>query len=252
MSTLTAAVLAWNLVAFGLHALAPFRLVDADPQRRRLWALAAPVLLGTSAVLTFFAVARRPDEALAWGLTDPLHGSLPARLLAVVLAAVVLTDVLVACGWRRLEPAGWRLAGSLGVVGALAHAFGSELLRIGWGPAAPLPWLAAATLLRLPLSLAAAELALGPPRLWVPLAGPGLVAATRLWPASARGALGTDTLTLIAAAVLLVAARFVPPALRRAAGVAGLVLAVLFLARAAEVSRILGGSGTLPELLGGP
>lgn len=248
-----AAVLALNLLVFGAHAVVPFRLARAEAPRR-LWAYAAPAALFAALLATLAAVARRPDEAVAWGLTHPLTGSLPARLIAVAVAALVLGDLVVAAGWRRLEPAGWRALGALGALGVAAHGLGSELLRIGWGPAGPgLPLLFAAAALRLPLALAAGELVAGGPRLWTPLAGPALVAAARLWPAALRGGLAADRLTLAAAALLLLAAPFVPRRLRRAAGFAGLLLAVLFLARAGEVSRVLGtGERVAPELLAPP
>lgn len=245
-----AAALAFNLLVYGAHAVAPFRLAGAELDRRRLWALAAPLALLASFIVTVAWVARRPDEAIAWGLTDPLAGSLPARLIAVALAGLALGDLVAAAGWRRLEPAAWRVLGALGVVGALFHALGSELLRTGTGPAGgSLAALVAMVLLRLPLTLAAGELVAGGPRLWVPIAGPALVAAVWIWPSALRAALGADRLTLFAAAALLLAARFVPPSLRRAAGWAGFALAALFLARSAEVSRILGATERLPGIL---
>jgi hypothetical protein len=249
-----ALALALNLVVLGAHAVLPFRLSgDGDPRRRRLWALAAPAALLGVCLATALRIAARPDDAIAWGLTHPLAGSLPARLIAVALAALVVADLVLAAGWRRLEPAGWRVVGALGALAVLAHALGAELLRIGWGPApSSLAALVAAAALRAPLALAAGELVVGAPRLWTTLAGPALVAAARLWPAELRAPLAGDRPTLAAAAVLLVAARFVPLALRRVAGAAGLALAVLFLVRAAEVSRILGGVERVPGWLGVP
>jgi hypothetical protein len=247
-----AAVMAFNLVVFGAHAVVPFRLATAGEAWRRSWALAAPLALVASFIATAAAIARRPDEAIAWGLTHPITGSQPARMIAVVLAALLVADLVAAAGWRRLEPAAWRVLGALGVLAALLHTLGSELLRIGWGPGAAQSVLLAGVALRLPLALAAGELVAGPPRWWVPLAGPALVAATRLWPVSLRVSLADDRLTLLVAALLLVAARFVPVSLRRVAGLAGLVLAVLFLARAGEVSRILGGTERVPAMLLAP
>jgi hypothetical protein len=250
---LTASVLALNLVVLGAHAIVPFRLATAEPARQRLWALGAPAALLAAFLATLTAIGRRPDEAVAWGLTLPWHGSLPARLIAIVLVALLLADLVAAVGWHRLEPGGWRLVGTLGALAVLAHALGAELLRIGWGPApVALAALLAAAALRAPLALAAGELVAGAPRLWTPLAAPALVAAARLWPGELRAALAADRPTLAAAALLLLAARFVPPRLRRAAGFAGVALAVLFLARAAEVSRVLGGTERIPGWLGIP
>jgi hypothetical protein len=240
--------LALNLLVFGAHALAPFRLARADEPARRLWALAALPALLAAFLATAALVALHPDDALAWGLVDPLGGSLAARLLAVLLAALALCDLLVAIGWRRLEPEAWRLAGAFGVAGVLAHAVGSELLRTGWGPApASGALFFAAVLLRMPLALAGGELVTGPPRVWCPAAGPALLLAAALWPDALRAELGWEFSVLVAAALVLVLARFVPPRFRRAFGAFGFALAVLFLARAAELARALGVHDALPE-----
>jgi hypothetical protein len=253
MSALGALVLAWNLAVFGAHALLPFRLAAGAGEARRRWALAAPVALVAAVLATAALVARRPDEAAAWGLGGPVTASPLAAVVAVAIGALLVTDLVVLAGWRRLEPAAWRLAGALGVAGAVAHAFGSELLRAGWGPApGDLPRLLLLVALRLPLALVPAELALGRPRRFTPLAGPALVVAVALWPAAARAALGGALATLAAAALLLVLARFLPERLDRAAGWAGFALAVVFLARAAEISRVLGARERVPEILLGP
>ena len=250
MSILGALVLAWNLAVFGAHALLPFRLADADDVARRRWALAAPVALATAILISIAAIANRPDEAAAWGLPSPFAGSPLVSFVAVAIGALLVADLVVALGWRRLEPAAWRMAGALGLVGAAAHAFGSELLRAGWGPApSGLAILGAIVVLRVPLALAAAELALGRPRLFAPLAGPALLGMVALWPQATRAAMGRETLTLVAGALLLALSRFLPERFRRLAGAAGFALAVLYLARAAEVSRVLGGHQFLPESL---
>ncbi len=246
---LVAAVLAFNLLVFGAHARLPFRLAGGEERSRRAWALAAPPALLASLLLTGAALARQPDAALAWGMTGPLAASMPARLIALVMLALLLADVVVAVGWRRLEPAGWRILGALGLLGAMAHAFGAELLRVGWGPVAGLVLLLAAAALRLPLALAAAELAAGPPGRASLAAGPALALAFLLWPETLRRTLRPELATLAAAVLLLVAARWTPAKLRRATAVAGLLLAVFFLARAADLSASLGQRETLPASL---
>jgi hypothetical protein len=247
---LAAAVLVLNLVVWGAHALLPWRLARSEGRGPRLWpALALPAVglsfAGTAAVLRF-----DPDPAVAWGLTGFADGAPAARVLAVLALAATLADCVLLVGGPRVEPRGWWLAGALGVAALAGATLGSELLRIGWGPVPRPVALYAAAALRLPLALAAAELAAGAPRLWTPVSGPGLLAAWLLWPLALRRALGADLLTLLAAAALLVAARFVPARWRRAAGIAGLLLAVLFLTRAGAVSAILGDRDQLPvELL---
>jgi hypothetical protein len=253
VAALAAAVLALNLWVWGAHALFPWRLAAdaAEPRHRRLWSAAALPALGLSLAATLVALRLDPDPAVAWGLSGFLDGAPVARVLAILAASSALVDGVLLVGAERLEPRGWRIAGAVGVAGLAAATFGSELLRIGWGPVPGPLALYAAAALRLPLALAAAELSVGAPRLWSALAGPGLAGAFLLWPAALRRALALDLLTLGAAVALLVAARFVPARWRRAAGVAGLVLAVLFLARAGTLSAILGGGDQLPvELLG--
>lgn len=253
MSLLGALLAAWNLVVFGLHVLAPWRLADGSEGRRRQWALAAPAALVAALLWSIVHVARQPDEAAAWGWGLPFGASPVSAFLLVAVGALLLTDLVVAAGWSRLEPAAWRTAAAIGIVGAAAHALGAELLRAGWGPApASGVELSALIALRLILALAAAELALGSPRRWTPIAGPALLGILALWPHAQRAALRRETLTLLAAALLLVVARLVPPRWRRTTGALGLALALLFLERAAEVSRILGSGERLPDSLLAP
>ncbi len=222
-------VLTLNLFVWGMHALVPWRLAAAEPRWRRTWALG-----GT------------PDAAVAWGMTDPIDGALPARLVALAVVALALVDVVVMVGKERFGRFEWRLVGLFGLLGLAIATLGSELLRIGWGPI-PRPsalWLALA--LRLPLALAAGELASGSARIWTLIAGPALAASVWLWPPTLRAHLGPDLLTLGAAVGLLVGARFLPERLGRAAGLAGVALAALFLTRAAVVGAILGGGENLP------
>jgi len=118
-----------------------------------------------------------------------------------------------------------------------------------------LPSLAAlltAAALRLPLTLAGGELIAGSPRVWVPVAGPALWLATRLWTPAMWHGLGGARWTLVAAALLLLLSRFAPPSLRRPCGIVGLALAAVALARSAEVARILGGHETIPDVLINP
>ncbi len=251
MSTLVIVTLALNLAVFGTHAIAPFRLARSGARARHLWArLALPSLLA-ACVVTLAGVWLRPDAASAWGLDDPIHGSFLARLIELAVFALALCDLIVAAGWRRLEPFAWRIVGVFGLLGAVAHALGSELLRLGWAPAPPNAELLAAAALQIPLALAAGELLASRPRFWCPLAGPALVAAAGL--TFGFGAtLGGAWWTLLAAALLLLLSGFAPPDLRRLTALAGLALAVLYLARAVEIARVLGAHLQIPDALLGP
>jgi hypothetical protein len=252
MTPLTLLVLAVNLLVFGAHAILPFRLATGAERVRRRWAVVALPVLLAALVGTAVALLRRPDEAIAWGLVDPIRGSTPARLISLAVAALVLADLLLAVGWRRFEPAAWRVLGALGLLAAAAETFGSELLRNGWAPLPSLVALFAAAALRLPLTLAGGELLAGTPRLWAPVAGPALFLAARLWTPAMWSGLGNARWTLAAAALLLLGSRFAPQSLRRACGAAGLLLAVIVLARSAEVGRILGSHETVPDVLVSP
>lgn len=243
-------VLLVNLLVWGLHARLPWQLGDGDPRWRRVWALSALPALGLSVSLTLLSIGGAPDAAVAWGMTDPLTGALPARLVAVAVLALALVDVVLLLGKERFGPFEWRLVGAFGVLGLATATLGSELLRIGWGPVPGRGALWLAIALRLPLALAAGELVAGKARLWTLLSGPSLAAAVALWPPTLRASLGADWLTLGAAVGLLLVARFLPGALGRGAGLAGVALAALFLVRAAELGSILGGGENLPlELL---
>ena len=246
------AIAALNLVVFGLHALWPLRLArsagaspgaagdDPAERARRLWAAVAPLALVAAAMATVWAIGRRPDEAIAWGMTGVVEGSLPTRLIALAVAAALASDVLVFFAWPRLEPNAWRFHAAIGALALAAQALGAELLRIGWGPWSGTAAIFVAAALRALLALAAAEVALGPPGKLTLAAGPALLALFVVWPQELRGALRADLFTLGAAIALLVVARYAPVSLRRAAAVAGLLLALVFLARSAELSSVFG------------
>lgn len=237
---MSALVLLVNLAVWGAHALMPFRLAGAGEGARGLWARVALAAAGLSLLATATALARDPDPAAAWRLHEPFGASRLALAIGLGLLGATLADLVGALGWRSFEPAAWRAWGALGSLGLAAATFGSELVRIGAGPVPGDGALAAATLLRLPLALAAAEALAGPPRWATPLAGAALPLAVLAWPEALRAVLGADRLTLAAAAALLLSARFLRERPGRFAAVAGIVLAALFLARAGDLSQALG------------
>ena len=100
----------------------------------------------------------------------------------------------------------------------------------------------------MPLALAAGQAAAGPVRGWATLAGAALPFTLLGFSAPVVATLGADLLTLGAAALLLVAARFLPLSLRRPAVVAGVLLAALFLDRASDLSAALEPASTIPDL----
>lgn len=246
---MSALVLLINLAVWGAHALLPFRLARGGEAARGLWARVALPAAGLALTATAAALARHPDPAAAWGLHELLQGSRPALVVGLGLGATLLADLVGVLGWRRLEPAAWRVWGALGALGLASATIGSELVRIGAGPVPAVTALLGAALLRAPLALAAAETLAGAPRWAAPAAGATLPLAVLLWPEALRAVLGADRLTLAAAAALLVVARFLPERLRRPAAAAGILLAALFLARAGELSQALGaveGAAGLP------
>lgn len=247
---LTFATLAVNLLVFGAHALLPLRAARGDAAVARLWSRAALPALGLASATTLFALRRAPDAALAWGITGPLTGPLALRLLLVAFVALVAADLLALVGGDRLGRREWLVIGVFGALALVLVTWVSEMLRFGAGPV-PMPGpLLAGALLRVPLALAAAELAVGRPRLFTLLAGPALLVAVPLWPLAHRAALGVDLLTLASGAAVLAGSRALPARLGRLAGVAGLLLVTLFLARSVRVAETLGTSDHLPvELL---
>ena len=241
-------LLGWLLLAWGAQAVVPWRLAasraDLTPERRqrvRPWAVALLPLLAAGALAAFAYANRHPDAALAQGLY-PLSASRLGLLLAVLLAALALVDLVAAGAGRGFEPAAWRLAAGFGLTFLLAASLAGELLRIGEGPESDLIPLLVLAGLRLLLALAAAEtLAPGRPLL-APFAGIALPLYVLLLPARLARALwgGPAAFTLLAAAVLLLAARWLPASLRRLALGAATLLAGLLLAQAALLSQRLG------------
>lgn len=255
---MTALALAFQLLVLGLHVVLPWRfaglpgeppagLPAGAPDRKRLWALVATPLLLAAGVAALVSVDARLDAALAWGLSWPPR-SIPALAVVCTGVAVALSDLLLVAGFRKLEPAGWRLAAGLGLMLLAAASFAGELLRLGRGPAVGLAGLLLAALARLPLALAAGEAASGPVRWLATLAGALLPLSLLGLAAPLRAAVGADLLTLGSATLLLVAARFLPLSLRRPAVFAGVLLAALFLDRTADLSFALEPASTIPDL----
>ncbi len=237
-------LLGCTLLAWGAQAVVPWRLGNLAPERRqrlRPWAVALLPLLAAGALAAFAYANRHPDAALAQGLY-PLSASRTGMLLAVLLAALALVDLVAAGAGRSFEPAAWRLAAGFGLTFLLAASLAGELIRIGEGPESALIPLLVLAGLRLLVALAAAE-ALAPGRpLLAPFAGGALPLYVLLLPARLARALwgGPAAFTLGAAAVLFLAARWLPASLRRPTLGAATLLAGLLLAQAALLSQRLG------------
>jgi len=262
---MTALALTLQWVILGLHALVPWRLARFAPpaaeaaalpagppadssDRRQLWALVATPLLLAAALAGLFTVGARLDAALAWGLSWPPR-SLPALALVAAGLAVGLSNLVLLAGYRKLEPAGWRIAAGLGAALLVAASLAGELLRLGRGPAAGLSGIAIAALIRVALAFAAGEAAAGPARGFATLAGAALPLSLIAFSVPVRATLGPDVITLGAATLLLLAARFLPLSLRRPAALAGVFLAALFLDRTGDLSTALEPGSTFPDLL---
>jgi hypothetical protein len=234
-------LLGWLLLAWGAQAVLPWRLAGLDVERRRPGALALLPLFLTGALAAFFYVLRHPDPAIVQHLY-PLGASRVGRALAVLFFAMTVSDLLLFLGWRRLEAAGWRIAAGFGLVFLLVATWAAELMRVGEGPeSAAVPFLAMVALRALAALGAAEALAPGPPLLAV-AAGPGLLLYGFLLPAQLAQVLGTrgQWLTLAAATLLLLGARWFPARLRRPALLGATLLAGLYLGQAARISQELG------------
>jgi hypothetical protein len=234
-------LLAAVLFAWGTQATVPLKLPGASPAARRLWAYAALPLLVAGALAATAYVRLHPEAAVAQGLF-PFLASKPGRVLAILLAALFLADLVTAFGWRRLEDSGWRIAAGFGLAGLAAASWVGELVRTGEGPPSPGSALAAAAACRLLLALAAGEIVSPGRPLFAAAAGLALPVYWLVLPAplSADLAQGRQQVALGAAALLLLAARWVPAVLRRPTLAAGVLLASLFLARVATRSQFLG------------
>lgn len=241
-------IMAWVLFAWGTQAAVPWRLAGAEPRARRLWTFAALPLLALGTLAAFWYVEGHPDAAIAPGLY-PLRSSRPGRALLTLLPATALAGLVTAAGWRRMEAAGWRIAAVLGFAFLAAGSWAGELVRTGEGPASAPPVLALLVTCRLTLALAAGEIAAPGRPLAAVLGGLALPLYWLLLPFELADLLAGkgQRITLGAAAVLLLAARWVPPRLRRPTLAGGILLAGLFLARAADLSQSLG-SPALPPL----
>ena len=259
---MTALTLALQWVILGMHVLVPWRLarlaattppspsppLPGAADRRQLWALVATPLLLAASLAALYTVGARLDAALAWRLAWPPR-SLPALALVVAGAAVGLADLVLLAGFRKLEPAGWRIAAGLASALLLVASIDGELLRLGRGPAAGLAGLGVAAFCRIALALAAGEACSGPVRGFATLAGAVLPFTLLAFSSSVRASLGPDLLTLGAATLLLLSARFLPPSLRRPAALAGVLLAAVFLDRTGDLSAALEPGSTSPDLV---
>jgi hypothetical protein len=230
-----AAILFAQLFLLGANAVLPWRLATGEDAARRLWSLVCLPLLLLSLVLALAHLSLAPDGALFWGLSWPPRTT-AARIVLVIVGAGAGGALLTAIGGRKFEPAAWRTAAILGGLVAAGAAFGGELLRFGGGPTGGLVTLLAATAGRFAVTLAAGECVAGPPRWLTPIAALLLPLGYLASPPELRAGFGADILTLAAAVLLLLVARFVPADWRRAVAIAGIALAALHFARAAEIS----------------
>jgi hypothetical protein len=256
MTMLVDALLLFVLfVAWGAQAMLPWRLsgtaaAGADAvagesaagaaARRRLWRAAALPLALAGLLAAYELADRNPDAAIATGLV-PLLASVPGQLLAVLAPALLVAALLVGLGGDRLGVAGERLTAALGLAACAAAAWAGELLRAGEGPEISAPRFLLLIGCRLALMLAAGELPLLARPRWAAAGGVALLLYLPLLPAPLRTVLWNQGLWLTcgAAALLLLAVRWLPRALRLPAFAIGLLLAAIVLGQAGRVSQAL-------------
>lgn len=240
-------ILGFLLLAWGAQAVLPWRLPGVEAGRRRPWAYALLPLLAVSALAAIHLAQSHPDAAVFQGLYPLWHSRL-GRVLAILSLALALADLVAMAGWRRLEDAGWRINAGFGLAFLLAASLAGELMRAGEGPqSAPLA-LAALAVVRTLLALGVAE-ALSPGRpAFALLAGAALPLYGLLLPSEIAGTLwrGGQGMTLGAAALLLLGARWLPPSLRRMALAGAALLAGLFIAQAGDLSQAMSGPAVAP------
>jgi hypothetical protein len=248
------------LAAWGAQATVPWRLAgspaaapaagDGGNRRRRLWRFAAFPLALAGMVAAYALADRNPDAAVAVALV-PLRASYPGAALEVLVPALLAAALLGGVAGDRLGAAGERLAAAVGLAAGAAAAWAGELLRTGEGPACPVLQFVLLVGCRLLLMLAGGELLLAPARpRWAAAGGVALLAYLPLLPAELRGVLWSQglQLTCLAAALLLLSARWLPRVLRPPALAAGLLLAAVVLTQAGHVSQALASGVDYQEL----
>lgn len=216
--------------------------------RRRRWRAAALPLALAGLLAAYELAGRNPDAAIATRLV-PLLASVPGRLLAVLAPALLVAALLAGLGGDRLGVAGERLSAALGLAGCAAAAWAGELLRAGEGPETSAPRFLLLIGCRLALMLVAGELPLLTRPRWAAAGGVALLLYLPLLPAPLRGVLWDQGLwmTCGAAALLLLAVRWLPQALRLPAFAIGLLLAAMVLGQAGRVSQALSPGGDYQE-----
>jgi hypothetical protein len=248
-------ILAFLFLAWGAQAVTPWRLPGVEAERRRLWAYSLLPLLTVSALAAIHFAQTHPDAAVYQGIY-PLWLSRLGRILSVLFPALALADLVAMIGWRRLEDAGWRINAGFGLVFLLAASCAGELMRIGEGPESGPVALAFLVVLRTLLALGVAE-ALAPGRpVFAVMAGAALPFYYLLLPSGVAAVLwrSGQGITLGAASLLLLAARWLPAGLRRTTLIGAALLIGLLIARAGDLSQVLSGPDVapMPELPGVP
>lgn len=238
-------LLALILTAWGAQAVVPWALRHGGDTGRRYWGfLALPAALA-GALAALLYLREHSDAALAAQLFRPL-ATVPGRLLALLFPVLLLVDGLLLVARQRLEDLGWKLAAGLALPFGAAAGLAAELVRTGEGPAGTWPQIYAAAAIWLIVALAAGELlAPGREEGWksrfaLP-AGLIVPAYFLTLPGPMRQAVQESGawITLGIAALLLLAVRWLPPALRRPGLAAAVLLAALFLERVAGLGQSL-------------
>ncbi|MEM7481314.1 MAG: hypothetical protein AAF481_09085 [Acidobacteriota bacterium] len=244
-------------LVFGSHVVLPWRLATRPTPRRRGWALLALPSLFVVLLTGGWWLSSHPDTLLGAGWGSRSVSDLIVRSLAVTLPVLILVDSVLLVGWRKLEDLGWRLAAGLGLVASLSAGAFLELLRTGEGPWSRPAVLAFATACHGLVALAAGEAttgrATGPRPVFAPLAALALPLYLFLLPEALRDVLHAEGwgITALACGLLLFAARWLPPRLRRPALFAAIALWSLFLGLASETSTRLPHSRAAPVVLPG-
>jgi hypothetical protein len=240
-------ILAFLLLAWGAQAMIPWRLAGVAAERRRTWAYTLLPLLVVSVLAAIHFARTHPDAAVYQGLY-PLWLSRLGRVLSVLFPAMALADLVAMAGWRRMEEVGWWISAGFGLVFLLAVSTAAELMRTGEGPESAPTVLALQILLRMLLALGVAEALVPGKPVFAPMAGAALPFYYLLLPSAVAAVLwrSGQGITLGAASLLLLAARWLPRGLRRIALIGAALLAGLLIARAGDLSQAFSGPNVAP------